>query len=165
MARVLGVSTAGYYAWRSRPPCLRRTAYDALLKRMRANPEASSNACTRSTESAFSDAWSGPSRIAPPWDPSSLRVDACRGRGFRECLLWHPDCPKLRFRFREVTVSVAPIKAVQTSGALSPEQPFMAAAANGWDGWIAAIEGGTDERLLNAERGITGPAPAPMRSL
>jgi putative transposase len=35
MARVLGVSTAGYYAWRSRPPCLRSTADDALLKRVR----------------------------------------------------------------------------------------------------------------------------------
>ena len=35
MARVLGVSTSGYYAWRSRSPCLRSTADDALLKRVR----------------------------------------------------------------------------------------------------------------------------------
>jgi hypothetical protein len=33
----------------------------------------------------------------------------------------------------------APIKAVQASGAVSPEQSFMAAAANGWDGWIPAV--------------------------
>ena len=35
MARVLGVSTTGYYAWRSRPPCARSIADDALLKRVR----------------------------------------------------------------------------------------------------------------------------------
>jgi hypothetical protein len=35
MARVLGVSTTGYYAWRSRSPCLRGTTDDALLKRVR----------------------------------------------------------------------------------------------------------------------------------
>jgi putative transposase len=35
MARVLGVSTAGYYAWRSRPPSTRATADEALLKRVR----------------------------------------------------------------------------------------------------------------------------------
>jgi putative transposase len=35
MARVLGVSTAGYYAWRSRPPSTRAAADAALLKRVR----------------------------------------------------------------------------------------------------------------------------------
>ena len=35
MARVLGVSTAGYYAWRSRLPSARATADDALLRRVR----------------------------------------------------------------------------------------------------------------------------------
>ena len=35
MARVLGVSTAGYYAWRSRPPSTRAAADEALLKRVR----------------------------------------------------------------------------------------------------------------------------------
>ena len=35
MARVLGVSSAGYDAWRSRPPCARSIADDALLKRVR----------------------------------------------------------------------------------------------------------------------------------
>jgi hypothetical protein len=37
------------------------------------------------------------------------------------------------------TDGCAPIKAVQTSGTVSPEQSFMAAAANGWDGWIPAV--------------------------
>jgi putative transposase len=35
MARVLGVSTAGYYAWRSRLPSARAIADDALLRRAR----------------------------------------------------------------------------------------------------------------------------------
>jgi putative transposase len=35
MARVLGVSTAGYYAWCSRPPSARCIADDALLKQVR----------------------------------------------------------------------------------------------------------------------------------
>ena len=35
MARVLGVSTAGYYAWRSRLPSPRAVADDALLRRLR----------------------------------------------------------------------------------------------------------------------------------
>ena len=35
MARVLGVSTAGYYAWRSRLPSARAIADDALLRRVR----------------------------------------------------------------------------------------------------------------------------------
>jgi putative transposase len=35
MARVLGVSTAGYYAWSRRPPSARATADGALLKRIR----------------------------------------------------------------------------------------------------------------------------------
>ena len=35
MARVLGVSTAGYYAWRSRLPSPRAIADDALLRRVR----------------------------------------------------------------------------------------------------------------------------------
>lgn len=35
MARVLGVSTAGYYAWSHRPPSARATADGALLKRIR----------------------------------------------------------------------------------------------------------------------------------
>jgi putative transposase len=35
MARVLGVSTAGYYAWQSRPPSARCIADDALLKQVR----------------------------------------------------------------------------------------------------------------------------------
>lgn len=35
MARVLGVSKAGYYAWRRRPPCARATADSRLLKRIR----------------------------------------------------------------------------------------------------------------------------------
>ena len=35
MARVLGVSTAGYYAWRSRRPSARAIADDALLRRVR----------------------------------------------------------------------------------------------------------------------------------
>src|SRR4029434_10135711 len=35
MARVLGVSTAGYYAWRSRLPSARAIADDALLRRLR----------------------------------------------------------------------------------------------------------------------------------
>jgi len=34
MARVLGVSTAGYYAWSRRPPSARATADGALLKRI-----------------------------------------------------------------------------------------------------------------------------------
>ena len=41
-------------------------------------------------------------------------------------------------------VCSAPIKAVQTSGTVSPEQSFMAAAANGWDGWKAAARRHTD---------------------
>ena len=35
MARVLGVSTAGYDAWRSRRPSARAIADDALLRRVR----------------------------------------------------------------------------------------------------------------------------------
>ena len=35
MARVLGVSTAGYYAWRSRLPSARAITDDALLRRVR----------------------------------------------------------------------------------------------------------------------------------
>jgi putative transposase len=35
MARVLGVSTAGYYAWRSRLPSARAIADDALLRQVR----------------------------------------------------------------------------------------------------------------------------------
>jgi putative transposase len=35
MARVLGVSKAGYYAWLSRPPSARALADVALLKRIR----------------------------------------------------------------------------------------------------------------------------------
>src|SRR4051794_21705068 len=35
MARVLGVSTAGYYAWPSRLPSARATADDELLKQVR----------------------------------------------------------------------------------------------------------------------------------
>ena len=35
MARVLGVPTAGYYAWRSRLPSARAIADDALLRRVR----------------------------------------------------------------------------------------------------------------------------------
>jgi putative transposase len=35
MARVLGVSTVGYYAWRSRLPSARAIADDALLRRVR----------------------------------------------------------------------------------------------------------------------------------
>jgi putative transposase len=35
MARVLGVSEAGYYAWRQRPPSARAVADTALLKRVR----------------------------------------------------------------------------------------------------------------------------------
>ncbi len=35
MARVLGVSKAGYYAWRDRPPSARAEADAALLKRVR----------------------------------------------------------------------------------------------------------------------------------
>ena len=35
MARVLGVSTAGYYAWRSRRPSARAIADDALVRRVR----------------------------------------------------------------------------------------------------------------------------------
>ena len=35
MARVLGVSKAGYYAWRQRPPSTHATAAAALLKRIK----------------------------------------------------------------------------------------------------------------------------------
>ena len=35
MARVLGVSKAGYYAWLRRPPSARAVADAALLKRIR----------------------------------------------------------------------------------------------------------------------------------
>ena len=35
MARVLGVSKAGYYAWAGRPPSARAVADAALLKRIR----------------------------------------------------------------------------------------------------------------------------------
>ena len=35
MARVLGVSPAGYYGWRSRLPSARAIADDALLRRVR----------------------------------------------------------------------------------------------------------------------------------
>ena len=35
MARVLGVSKAGYYAWLQRPPSARATADAALLKRIK----------------------------------------------------------------------------------------------------------------------------------
>ena len=35
MARVLGVSKAGYYAWRHRPPSARARADEALLARIK----------------------------------------------------------------------------------------------------------------------------------
>ena len=38
MARMLGVSKAGYYAWAGRQPSARRTADAALLKRIRTEP-------------------------------------------------------------------------------------------------------------------------------
>jgi hypothetical protein len=40
---------------------------------------------------------------------------------------------------RQVRTAVggfAPITVVQTSATVSPEQSFMGAAANGWDGWL-----------------------------
>jgi hypothetical protein len=40
-----------------------------------------------------------------------------------------------KFRLEPPNDRFAPIKAVQTSGTVSPEQSLMAAAANGWDGW------------------------------
>ena len=38
MARVLGVSKAGYYAWRHRPPSARARADEALLARIKTVP-------------------------------------------------------------------------------------------------------------------------------
>jgi hypothetical protein len=75
MARVLGVSTAGYYAWSSRLPSARAIADDALLRRVR-----TIHAVSRGTYGAPRD-WVGTttilsdrSRIMPNSLPSRARL-------------------------------------------------------------------------------------------
>ena len=47
----------------------------------------------------------------------------------------------------------APMAPALTSSTVFPKRSFMGAVAIGRSGWIAAIEGGTDEQLLSAPRG------------
>ena len=66
-------------------------------------------------------------------------------------------------RTKPVSGRVAPIKAVQTSGAASPEQSFMAAAANGWDGWIPAVPARPPAQPVRATRGaVMASAAGPL---
>ena len=63
MARVLGVSKAGYYAWLQRPPSARATADAALLKRIK-----TVHASSRQTYGA-------PCRSAWAWREAQLQAD------------------------------------------------------------------------------------------
>ena len=56
MARVLGVSKAGYYAWLQRPPSARATADAALLKRIK-TVHASSRQSLRGSSRSCRSAW------------------------------------------------------------------------------------------------------------
>ena len=79
MARVLGVSPSGYYAWRTRPASVRATADAALVGADRDDPRALPRHVRRAPHPCRAD------RARHPRRPQARRApDACAGLGGRE---------------------------------------------------------------------------------